>query len=159
VSICQRHKWKHQHLRALRTCYGRAPHFEETFKLYESLMSRSWQKLFDLNVALLRALVETLGVDTRMVLASDLEPLTEDRDGRLMELCRRLGADTYLAGQGGRGYMDLERFRSTGIDVVFQDYIHPSYPQLFGDFIPQLSVLDLLFNCGSDSLDIIRRGR
>jgi hypothetical protein len=76
-----------------------------------------------------------------------------------MELCRRLGADTYLAGQGGRGYMHPERFRSAGLEVVFQDYEHPSYPQLFGEFVPRLSTLDLLFNCGPDSLDIIRSGR
>jgi hypothetical protein len=159
VSVCQRRNWQRQHLQTLRTCYGRARHFEETFKRYESIVREPWQKMSDLNVALLRAVVEPQGVTTRMILASDLSPLTEDRDGRLVELCRRLGADTYLAGQGGRSYMHLDRYRAEGIQVVFQDYQHPSYPQLFGEFVPQLSVLDLLFNCGPDSLAIIRSGR
>lgn len=159
VSICRHHNWPHQHLRALGTCYGRATHFDETFNFCKSLIDYPWQKLSDLNVALLRSLTRTLGTTTRILLASDLDPLTEDRDGRLVELCQHLGADTYLAGHGGRGYMHLERYRSAGIEVVFQDYRHPSYPQLFGEFVPQLSVLDLLFNCGPDSLEIIRTGR
>jgi hypothetical protein len=100
-----------------------------------------------------------LGVRTPFQLGSELEPMTTDRDGRLIEICKRLGADTYLAGEGGRGYMDLERFHSAGIELVFQDFDHPTYPQLFGEFAPRLSMLDLLFNCGPDSRDILRRGR
>jgi hypothetical protein len=159
VTICRRHNWEKQHLQALRSCYGRAPYFEETLALYEEVIHQAAEKMSDLNVGLLRALTKKLGITTRTLLASELEPLTADRDERLVELCGRLGAETYLAGEGGRGYMNLDRFYSKEIEVVFQSYQHPSYPQLFGDFSPRLSVLDLLFNCGPESMDIVRQGR
>jgi hypothetical protein len=129
------------------------------FRLYESFIDNPWPKLSPMNVALLRVLATKLGVRTHVVLGSELEPLTDDRDGRLIEICKRMGADTYLAGEGGRGYMNLERFHSEGLEVEFQDYDHPAYTQLFGEFTPRLSILDLLFNCGPDSLEIVREGR
>jgi hypothetical protein len=159
VAISSRQDWRHRHVQTLRACYGRAPHFAEMFHLYESCIESPWRGLSALNTELLHAIATRLGVRTPVELASTLEPLTSDRDGRLIELCRRLGADTYLAGEGGRGYMNLDRFRSAGIEVEFQEYLHPTYPQLFGDFVPRLSILDLLFNCGPDSMDIVRRGR
>ena len=76
-----------------------------------------------------------------------------------MPFCKRFGADTYLAGAGGRQYMQLEKYDATETKVIFQDYHHPFYEQLFAEFSPQLSVLDLLFNCGANSLDVIREGR
>ena len=88
--------------------------------------------------------------DKPTVLASHLK-LSDDPTGRLIDICKILGADTYLAGRDGAKYMDLERFKDSGIKVITQDFHHPSYPQRFGDFGPQLSVIDLLFNCGSQS--------
>ena len=68
-------------------------------------------------------------------------------------------ADTYLAGADGASYMELDRFSAAGLQVIFQAYEHPTYAQLFGDFESHLSTLDLVLNCGPESLDIIRRGR
>jgi hypothetical protein len=77
----------------------------------------------------------------------------------LVDICRAVGGDTYLAGKDGARYMDLERFSESGIDVVFQDFDHPVYPQLFGDFESHLSTVDLVFNCGPESIKIIRTQR
>ena len=159
LDIASRQNWPERHLKTLRTCYGRAPHYEATFSRYESVACRPWKKLADLNIQLLHDLLAQIGLERRILLASELGPLPEDRDERLIELCRELGAETYLAGAGGRDYMELERYRAAGIEVVFQEYRHPAYPQLFGDFAPNLSVLDLLFNCGPRSMEIIREGR
>lgn len=159
LDIVSRQNWPERHLKTLRTCYGRAPHYEATFSRYESVACRPWKKLADLNIQLLHDLLAQIGLERRILLASELGPLSEDRDERLIELCRKLGAETYLAGAGGRDYMELERYRAAGIEVVFQEYRHPTYPQLFGDFAPNLSVLDLLFNCGPRSMEIIREGR
>ena len=65
--------------------------------------------------------------------------------------------DTYLAGQGAASYMDVARFEENGLKVITQDVKHPVYPQLFKDFQSHLSIVDLLFNCGPESLDMIRR--
>ena len=159
LDIAQRENWQERHLKTLRTCYGRAPHFPETFARYQQLARRPWRKLADLNIGLLNDLLAQMGLAKRVLLASELGPLPENRDDRLIELCRKCGAKTYLAGAGGRDYMEMERYGAAGLEVVFQDYRHPSYPQLFGAFTANLSVLDLLFNCGPASMEVIRGGR
>lgn len=157
VAISHRQNWPRRQLASLRSCYGRAAHFEPVLARYEDLLcGRRWEGISELNVALLGALTRCLRISTRVVLASELDGRHEDPDLRLIGLCRELQADTYLAGAGGRAYMNLERYRTAGIRVIFQEYHHPVYPQLFGGFEPALSVLDLLFNCGPRSLNVIR---
>jgi len=69
-----------------------------------------------------------------------------------------VGADTYLSGPDGTSYMDLDRFRRSGLNVIVQDFHHPQYPQLFNGFQSHLSIVDLLFNCGPASMEVIRKG-
>lgn len=157
VAISSRQDWPKRHLATLRACYGRSAHFESVYGLCDEVVAgRCWERLSELNITLITALRRLLGISTAVHVASGLGVDIDDRDGRLIGLCRELGADAYLAGAGGRSYMNLERFADEGIRVLFQDYRHPVYPQLFGDFQPALSVLDLLFNCGPGSLDVIR---
>jgi len=92
--------------------------------------------------------------------ASQLGPLPEEPDERLIAITRMLGADTYLAGAGGHNYMRLEAYQLAGVRIIFQDFHHPVYRQLFSSpFIPYLSVVDLLYNHGPESLAIIRSTR
>jgi hypothetical protein len=100
-------------------------------------------------------LLKLLGVDKETAVASAMGGLPEEPSERLATICDAMGADTYLSGAGGRAYLDLEPFNKMGISVVFQTFKHPVYPQLYGDFIPNLSLLDLLMNCGPDSLNIV----
>ncbi len=88
------------------------------------------------------------------VISSELT-LREDPTDRLIDICKVLGADTYLAGQGGADYMDMARFEKNGLKLILQEFTHPVYSQLFGDFQSHLSIVDLLFNCGPESLEII----
>jgi hypothetical protein len=80
----------------------------------------------------------------------------EDPDERLIAITKYFAADTYLAGSGGRDYMDMDKYDRNSIKVLFQDYRHPVYDQLFGDFLPYMSVIDLIFNHGDESLKILR---
>jgi hypothetical protein len=73
-------------------------------------------------------------------------------------MCRKCGATVYIFGAQGKDYADEAVFREAGIVPLFQDYRHPVYPQLHGDFQSHLSIVDLLFNCGNDSLDILMSG-
>ena len=75
---------------------------------------------------------------------------------RLVEICRVLGARRFYEGAAGRDYLDEQLFRDAGIILEYQDYHHPVYPQLHGAFVPYLSVVDLLFNVGPASLDVLR---
>ena len=77
---------------------------------------------------------------------------------RLVNLCRHFEATRYLSGSAARDYLDVDLFDRNGIDVVWQDYAHPVYPQQYGEFLPYLSVIDLLFNCGDESAAILQRG-
>jgi hypothetical protein len=88
------------------------------------------------------------------IISSELT-LREEPTDRLIDICKALGADTYLAGRGGAGYMDMARFEKNGLKVIMQEFKHPVYSQLFGDFQSHLSIVDLLFNCGPDSLKIM----
>jgi hypothetical protein len=76
-----------------------------------------------------------------------------------VDICRHFRAKTYLAGAGGHDYMDLSLFQKAGITVEFQDFTPPVYPQHWAksseDFVPGLSAIDLIFNCGPESLKIL----
>ena len=157
VTINNEVNWKRKHLQALITNYRKSAFFEKTIAVFQRLYSRQWQGLSDLNIEMVRCLLDLLEMgDKKSVLASTLSD-SDDPNERLIDICRALGCDTYLAGAGGADYMDLARFENAGIKVVFQDFRHPEYPQLFGNFISHLSTADLLFNCGPESLQYIRQ--
>jgi len=157
VVIDARQPWSRKHLEALRVNYARAPHFARYFGELAELLRRPWRLLADLNVEVTRFLAGALGLSRRMVRASELPSASADPTGRLLELCRAVGADTYLAGQDGARYMDLEQFRAGRVAVWAQEYQHPTYTQLNGDFLPFLSVVDLLLNHGESSVEILRQ--
>jgi hypothetical protein len=159
VEINPRTHWAKKHLLALRTNYSQAPYFSDYFDPFEKIVSEAWQEIAALNIRLVEALAELLGSSTPIRLASELGDFPEGPDERLIAICRHLGAEVYLAGMGGKGYMNLERFEKAGIEVRFQEFKHPVYPQLYGDFLPNLSIVDVLFNCGKQSLRIIREAR
>jgi len=156
VEINNSENWRRKHLQALHTNYRKAPYFNAYIQVFEDMYSRDWRYLSDLNIFATTQLMTALGLEqTRTVRASELT-LSRDPTQRLIDICRVFGGDVYLAGQGGASYMAMEQFEGTGIDVVFQDFRHPSYEQLYGEFLSHLSSLDLLFCCGPDSLNIIR---
>jgi hypothetical protein len=100
--------------------------------------------------------MDLLGLERKVILASSIQVETDDPTLRLVKICQHLDGDAYLSGKDGAKYMDEDMFRSQKIQVVFQDFNHPEYPQCYGTFEPNMSVVDLLFNCGPDSLAIIR---
>jgi hypothetical protein len=103
-------------------------------------------------------LTEAFGITTRIVEASQFT-VRDDQTGRLVDLCRALGADRYLAGDGGRAYMNLAEFEAAGITVEFQEFAHPEYAQVYEPFIAGMSAIDLLFNCGHDGIELLRKSR
>jgi hypothetical protein len=149
--------WRRKHLAALVANYRSAPAFDAHRPFFETLYAREWGLLLDVSLAGLTYLAGALGIATRLVRASTLGlPGGLRATERLVEICRRLGADTYLSGAGARAYLELERFGAAGIAVPFQAFACPVYPQRHGAFQPDLSVVDLLFNCGKDSLAVLR---
>ena len=156
VMINNRVNWQHKQRQATLSNYRRAPYYERLEGFLEDIFSSSWQLISHLNVAVVKRLTAILGIDTPLYIASELGEFPEDPDERLIAITKHFRADTYLAGAGGRGYMDLDKYSQSGIEVIFQDFKHPVYSQLFGEFEPFMSVIDLIFNHGDKSLTIIR---
>jgi hypothetical protein len=140
--------WRAANLNLLRENYRRAPHFAEIFPRLEALYATPSERLIDLNLASIDLLQELLGLAVPRVLSSTLSPAGSSND-MLVDLLRKCGATRYLSGLGARAYFDPEPFAAAGIEVLWQREGHPSYPQLHGDFVPYLSAIDMLFNCGS----------
>ncbi len=147
--------WNRKHLQALITNYSKAPCFANYKSYFEDIFSRSWDRLVDINIEIIKFLISALELKTKLVMASDLK-LREEPTERLVDICKTLNGNKYLAGRGGANYMNLEKFDKEGIEIVFQDFKHPVYNQLYKDFEPNMSAIDLLFNCGDKSLEILR---
>lgn len=159
VTISGRIDWQRKHLQAIYTNYGKASYFNRYIDFFEKIYNTTWEYLSDLNMYLIDGLCDLLGMGKIRTIRSSEMDLREDPTDRLIDICLQVGADTYLAGAAGSGYMDMKRFEEKGITVRFQAFEHPKYPQLFGDFVSHLSVMDLLMNCGPDSLSIIREAQ
>lgn len=148
--------WTRKHRQAFQTHYGSSPHFDLVAERLESIWEQQWERLSLLNRATLEILLELTGIDIPLYWASEFDTVSDHPDERLISICRQLQADTYLAGTAGPSYMELKRWEEAGIDVVVQNFVHPEYTQLFGEFIPAMSVVDLLCNCGQRSLTLLR---
>lgn len=155
VRIDNRSKWRKKHLETIRQSYARAPFFKDYIGIFEETYARNWDYLIDLDIYLIEQLTRALGIPEKQMLRSSSLGIEGDRIDRLIKICKHFSADTFYEGAAGVNYIDPVHFRERGIEIVFQDYHHPEYSQLHGDFIPYLSVLDLLFNCGAKSLEIL----
>ena len=157
VGVNQTVDWQRKHLQALKTNYSKAPFFDTYYESFEEFYQKSYEMLVDVNVACIELLMELSGLEQKLVLASSLKVDTDDPSVRLIKICQALGGDAYLSGRDGAKYMDVDMFSGHQINVFFQDFKHPQYPQCYGPFEANLSVVDLLFNCGPKSLNIIRK--
>ena len=150
--IAQMPGWREKLMKTLEHNYSHTPFFAEFGPGFRALLERAWNNLAELNAASVLWLMHAFGIGTPTVTASDMPDLDPHPTGRLLDICRRLGADTYLSGAGGRDYLDTGRFEAAGLALEFQHFVHPEYPQHSRKndpaFAPYLSALDGLFNCG-----------
>jgi len=146
--------WGEKCWKSMSQCLGKASFFPDHREFFNSLYQTRWELLGDLNATKIRYLVSALGIDAELVSASELA-VTGERSERLVNICAKLGATTYLSGVSGKEYLDLAMFGRKGIEVRFQEFYHPIYKQLYNPFVACLSVVDLLFNYGPDSLNVI----
>jgi len=128
------------------------------FKMYETqikeIYDRPYLYLKDISYDLLVFIAQALGIQTQFVKATNLE-IGTSKNQYLIDLCKKFNCNMYIFGAQGRDYADAEIWSENNISIEFQDYKHPEYKQMFGGFEPYLSVLDLLFNHGPESLFIL----
>jgi hypothetical protein len=149
------------HCRAIELNYRRSNFFGDYFEtLTEKLKGSESKLLFDMNLRLIDWFIDLLDIKTRIVRSSELHQAGK-RTELLANICTALGATQYVSPLGSADYLLEEKdiISNRGIEVVFQNYVHPEYTQLFPPFLSYASALDLLFNEGRHSLEILRTGR
>jgi hypothetical protein len=146
--------WLRKHWTTLRQNYARAPFFAQYAPAYEALYAQAWPGFMPLVRAFLAQHLHDLGIATPLRFSSELAA-TGTKGELVLNLCREAGATTYLSGALGRDYLDGDTFARAGITVAYQDYSHPAYPQCQPGFEPGMGVLDLIFNHGPASRDIL----
>jgi hypothetical protein len=153
-------RWQSKHWKTLAMNYGRAAHFDETACWVAPLyLERSYRTLSDLNRSFIEAICARLGIHTRITASSDYA-FDGDRSERVASICAQLGACEYVSGPAARSYLDEAAFARHGIAVRWFDYSgYPPYPQCWGNFAHDVSVLDLLFNCGASAARYMKLGR
>ncbi len=156
VEIDHSRKWIPGHLGSLVSWYGRAPYFRTYYPAVRDIYEKKHRLLIDLNMDFLELLTGCFGIEVTAVSASTLGVAGRSTD-LLVEIVKAVGGDVYLSGTGARAYLDEAKFSEAGIAVEWQEYKHPVYPQLYGEFIPYLSSIDFLFNCGDRCKAILKQ--
>jgi len=157
VEIDSRTKWAKKHVASIRQAYAAAPFLKSYMPALEELLMRPWERLVDLDIAAATLIADWLGIRPRVERASSLG-IEGGQSERLLNICRRFKATDYLSGSAARDYLDVELFNQNGIQVQWQDYAHPEYPQLHGGFEPYMSALDVILNCGDRSRGVLEGG-
>lgn len=150
-------RWRTKHWKTLEANYRKAPFFSYVEDMVGDLYTPAdTENLSDINVALIRKIADGLGVRTRISSSSDYV-LEGGRNQRLVNLCIQTGADCYVSGPAAKSYIEVEDFEKLGLSVEWFNYSgYPKYPQLWGDFAHDVTVLDLLFNTGPNSAKYMR---
>jgi hypothetical protein len=156
VRICHEGRWAGKHLASLKSAYGHAPYLRDHLGFLEEMVSARFDRLIDLNLAIIRYLLDCLKIDTKLVLLSQLGVKARATQ-LLVEICGAVGASTFLAQSQAKKFVDPELFRQAGLDLRYFKYTAPTYPQLWGDFLANLSAFDLVLNCGPRARDILRQ--
>ncbi len=150
--------WHLRYLDILRLHYKKAPHFDTYYGEIESRILKKYLRLADLNLDILTFMLSSFGVEgKKIILASGMNLPEPDKGGSntVLEICKALDTEAYLSGPSGRDYLNLNEFKEVNVGVRFHEFHHPEYRQLFEPFLPYMSSIDLLFNHGKESKNIL----
>lgn len=149
--------WRRKHWRTIELNYRKSQFFSMYMNRFKRFYEIEWNYLVELNYSMLLFFLEVLNISTMVVKMSNCSFKGKKSD-LVLDMCNTLEADVYIFGNQGVDYADKSRFEASGVIPYFQSYRHPEYSQLYGDFISHLSIIDLLFNCGPSSFDILMSG-
>lgn len=155
VEIDQQKYWLRKQLPTIKQCYAKSPFIKEYFSEFEELLQQDWKYLVDLDICMVELLCRWLNIKTEIVRSSTLN-IHGDRSERLLKICQHLKADQYLSGVAANNYLNVDMFNNNGINVLWQNFKHPVYTQLHGDFESYLSAIDLIFNHGPESSKLLK---
>jgi hypothetical protein len=144
--------WQKKHLKSIYTNYKKAQYFDLIYDFIEPLILTEHISLSRFTIDIIKAIAEKLDINTQFTLASQMPESEKTKDDRLVDICNNLGANHYISPVGSAEYLEKNTpggaIVKHGLSLEYQNYAHPIYPQLYGEFISHLSIIDLLFNCG-----------
>lgn len=154
IKIDMKNPWRRKHWTAIQHAYSKTPYFKKYSDFFADIYSRDWTYLVDLNEYLLIGLLDILRIKVPVYSAGNWV-FKGTKSDRVLDMCQQVGATHFVFGKHGKDYANFESFNKANITIYFQDYMHPTYVQHFEGFSPYMSIIDLLFNCGDDSLDVL----
>jgi len=142
--------WARKHTRTIESLYGKAPYFEKFWPAIKTTISEDWGLLADLNCALIETIAQLGGIETSFVRSSSLDATSVSANERIMSILKTTNAGIYVSGEGAgsKRYVQSKEMDANGIELVWQDFQHPVYPQLTEPFDSHISVLDMMFMTG-----------
>ena len=149
--------WTNKHLKIIKHNYSKTGHFKEIYDWFINIFKRCENEKFisDINLLFIREITEYLGIKTKISYSSDYI-IEGNRSGKVMNICLQAGAGEYLTGPAAKNYLDIDEFYKRGINVKWMDYSgYKEYPQLYPPFIHEVSIIDLMFNTGIDSVNYL----
>ena len=137
--------------------YSKAEFFELYINFFRDAYKKEWIYLSELNEYFLKFFIKELGINVEFVKASSLPfVLNGEKSDLVLDLCKKMNTDVFIFGETGKTYAKIEDFEVSNIKLIFQEYKHPKYSQVHGEFISHMSIIDLLFNHGPKSLEILK---
>jgi len=149
VEIVTTEDWRLTHRKSLQHNYGQSPYFDEYCDAFFDIYETEWDRLGALNITLINELISLLDIECTIAYSSEFD-VDSEKTTRLVDLCNAVDAECYFSGQGAKSYLRPALFADAGIDLVYQSFEYPTYDQRFDEFIPNLSVVDPLFNVGAE---------
>lgn len=155
VRIDNSQGWAEKHKKSIQINYAKSSFLQNYLNFFNTLYEQQFELLIDINTKIIQYLMKQLGINTKTILSSELH-VEGTGSNRILNICKSLNADIYLSGQFGNNYLNLEDFKNNDIDIKFQNFVHPVYKQCYSPFMPNMSTIDLLFNEGENSKNILR---
>jgi hypothetical protein len=141
-------KWRDKYLQTVKMSYGKYPYFNDVFPMLEKAINTDTDLFCEINMAIIRSFCDALNIHPEYIRSSELN-VDGLKSSLILDICKEVGTDVYIAGPSGRDYLDMDSFADNEIRVVFNDYHHPEYPQRrTEEFVSHLSALDLFMNVG-----------
>ena len=157
ISINYENEWIQKHLNLIKNFYKKSPYFSKYYENLESILAKKYDSLHELNTSLILFFLKELKIETEILYASEICPPEIKGADRINFILKELKATNYISGTGPGSlrYIDEQEFKNNNINLIWQNYKHPVYKQQYKNFIPYMSIIDLLFNEGPNSKNII----
>jgi hypothetical protein len=142
------HQWKTKLLNIIKESYRDSNHFDEAYNDIKEHLLCEYEYFSDYSINIIKFIISKLNIDTELYIDTDFNQDFGISNQRNIALCKKVGGDIYLSGNGAKVYNDNKLYRDNSLDLIYQDYIAPKYVQIADEFIPGLSIMDVIFNCG-----------